>query len=198
MRKTLWVLPVILLACLSWPALAEDAKKPDNVVRPLAFGEGEYRVGPEDVLEVFVWKEAELTTTVMVRPDGKISLPLIGELDANGKTAPQLQQEVRVKLHQYIEDPVVTVIVKEVNSPKVSVLGQVRKPDRYRIKQRITALEAIALAGGFTEFAKRDRVLIIRNNGAESQRIVVNLKRLVKDGKASETYLEPFDTVYVE
>ncbi len=108
------LLPIALFSVLVSAAYAGDVKKPTDPVQPLGFGEGEYRVGPEDLLEVFVWKEPELTATVMVRPDGKISLPLISELDVNGKTATQLQQEVREKLHQYLEDPVVTVIVKEV------------------------------------------------------------------------------------
>jgi polysaccharide export outer membrane protein len=198
MGKRAVLAPVLLLICLGCVVRAETPKKPVNLTPPLVFGEGEYRVGPEDVLEVFVWREPELTATVVVRPDGKISLPLISELDASGKTAAQLQQEVRAGLRQYLEDPVVSVIVKEVNSPKLSVLGQVRKPDRYRIKQRITVLEAIAMAGGFTDFAKRDKVVVIRNHGREAQRIVLDLGKALKNDRFGEFYLEPFDTLYVE
>lgn len=162
-------------------------KKADNTV---AFGEAEYRLGPEDVIEVFVWKEPELSTTVMIRPDVKISLPLIGGLEASGKTGLELQEEVSRKLQQYVSDPVVNVMVKQVNNPKISVLGKVRKPDVYRIKHRITVLDAIALAGGFTEFAKRDKVIIIRNGSSGQQRIKLNFKRLIKqDGKDGIFYL---------
>ena len=164
------------------------------------FGKEEYRLGPEDVVEIFVWKEPELSRTVVVRPDGKISMPLITELEASGKTAAQLQTEITTKLRQLVTDPVVNVIVKEINSPKISVLGEVRKPDVYSIKHKITVLDAIALAGGFTEFAKRDKVLVLRNGNGSSgqQRIALNLKRLLKDGGGEVFYLEPSDTVYVE
>jgi len=163
------------------------------------FGREEYRLGPEDVVEIFVWKEPELSRTVVVRPDGKISMPLITELVASGKTAAQLQTEITTKLRQLVTDPVVNVIVKEINSPKISVLGEVRKPDVYSIKHKITVLDAIALAGGFTEFAKRDKVLVLRNGtSAGQQRIALNLKRLLKDGGGEVFYLEPSDTVYVE
>jgi polysaccharide export outer membrane protein len=162
-----------------------------------AFGETEYRLGAEDVLSVFVWKQPDLSTTAVIRPDGKISLPLLGELEAAGKTSGQLQTEIAAQLKQFVVDPHVNVIVKEVNSPVISVLGQVRKPDRYHIRQRVTALEAIAMAGGFTEFAKRDKVTIIRNSGAEKIRIQVDLKKVVS-GHGEVYYLEPLDTIYVQ
>jgi polysaccharide export outer membrane protein len=161
------------------------------------FGDAEYRLGPEDVISVFVWKQPELSATVVLRPDGKVSLPLLGELDANGKTAVQLQTEITKQMAQYVVDPKVNVMVKEVNSPSISVLGQVNRPDRYRIRQRITALDAIAMAGGFTNFAKRDRVTIIRNSLPDKPRIQVDLKKVVQ-GHGDVYYLEPLDTVYVQ
>lgn len=185
-----------ILACLAFASQGAELRKADNTV---AFGGAEYRLGPEDVIEVFVWKEPELSTTVMVRPDGKISLPLIGELEASGKTGVELQEEVSRKLRQYVSDPIVNVMVKQINSPKISVLGEVRKPDVYKIKHKITVLDAIALAGGFTEFAKRDKVIVIRNGSSGRERIKVNLKQLIKqDSKDEMFYLQPFDTVYVE
>jgi polysaccharide export outer membrane protein len=162
-----------------------------------AFGEREYRLGPEDVISVFVWKQPDLSTTVVIRPDRKISLPLLGEVEAAGKTATQLQTELAASLHQFVNDPRVNIIVKEVNFPAVTVLGQVRKPDRYHIRQRVTALEAIAMAGGFTEFAKRDRVTIIRNSDPEKTRIQMDLKKVV-NGNGDVYYLEPLDTIYVQ
>jgi polysaccharide export outer membrane protein len=162
-----------------------------------AFGEAEYRLGAEDVLAVFVWKQPDLSTTAVIRPDGKISLPLLGELEAAGRTSSQLQAEIATQLRQFVVDPHVNVIVKEINSPVISVLGQVRKPDRYHIRQRVTALEAIAMAGGFTDFAKRDKITIIRNSGAEKIRIQVDLKKVVS-GHGEVYYLEPLDTIYVQ
>jgi polysaccharide biosynthesis/export protein len=192
---------VAMIACLVMPAGAEESAgsaQNSKASTQGAFGESDYRVGPEDVLEVFVWREPELSTTVVVRPDGKISLPLISELEAQGMTAKELQEEVTTRLRKYVANPVVNVIVKEINSPNISVLGQVRRPDRYRIKQRITVLEAVALAGGFTEFAKRDRVTIIRNSSKGKERIQVDLRRAVREGGSPVYYLEPSDTVYVD
>lgn len=183
---------LFLLALSAWGA----QQKPAPAMNA-ANGDGEYRMGPEDVVQVWVWKEADLSTTAVVRPDGKLSLPLIGELDAKGKTATQLQGEVRTKLTTYIAEPVVTVIVKEINFPKISVLGQVHKPDVYKIRQKTTVLDAIALAGGFTDYAKRDKVVIIRNTSSRPQRIQVDLKHPDEDHKGA-FYLEPSDTIYVQ
>ncbi len=197
--KTL--LMIGLLAC-SLQLNAGDGTKPARTsgasAEPATFGESEYRLGPEDVIGVLVWKQPELSTSVVVRPDGKISLALLGELEATGKTSLQLQEEITKRLRQYVADPMVNVVVKEINSPKISVLGQVRKPDRYHIKQRLTVLDAIALAGGFTDFAKRDKVTIIRNSGPDKIRIQVNLKKVVEDGRGEVYYIEPLDTIYVQ
>ena len=193
MRKCLAL--QVLAISLSGPGLCPGADKP-SVPPP---GQTlEFRIGSEDVLDVFVWKEPDLSTTVTVRPDGKISLPLAGELDATGKTAVQLQQDITDKLQQYLKQPVITVIVKQINSLKISVLGEVRKPDVYRIKNRITILDAVAMAGGFTDLARPNRIVVLRKTAAGPQRFLVNLNQLVEDKAGTPFYLEPMDTVYVE
>ncbi len=176
-------------------AMAADPPKP---LAPATAGEAEYRIGSDDVIEVFVWKEPELTTTVAVRPDGRISLPLANELEARGKTANELQQEITARLSQYVVKPVVNVMVKQVNSLKISVLGEVRKPDVYKIKSRVTVLDAIAMAGGFTDLARPNKVIVIRNSPAGAQRIKINVKELVANDHGTPFYLETLDTVYVE
>jgi polysaccharide export outer membrane protein len=163
------------------------------------YGGTEFQLGPDDVIEVFVWKEPELSTTVVVRPDGKVSLPLIGELPTTGKTAMQLQKEIAEKLTQYVSEPVVNVMVKEVNSAKVSVLGEVKTPGIYKIKDRATVLDAIALAGGFTEYAKRSKVTIIRPvSTGEQKRIKLNVDDQIKNSKGDLFYIMPYDKVYVQ
>jgi polysaccharide export outer membrane protein len=187
---------VALVAGVVLVAQAADPKKTAAIVPP---GQPEYRLGPEDVISVFVWKEPELTTTVVVRPDGKISLPLTNELEASGKTAVELQREITEGLGRFINDPVVNVIVKQVNSLKISVLGEVRKPDVYKIQRQVTVLEAIAMAGGFTDFAKRNKVLLIRNTSAGPQRFRVDVRQLIESDTGGQPYLLfPQDTIYVE
>src|SRR5689334_14088722 len=155
-------------------AIAADVPKPSVGGPP---SDAEYRLGPDDVIDVFVWKEPELSTSVTVRPDGRISLPLAGEMQATGKTALELQQDVATKLGKFVVQPVVNVMVKQVNSLKISVLGEVRKPDMYKIKNRVTVLDAIAMAGGFTDLAKPNRVVVIRTTSAGPQRIKVNVRQ---------------------
>lgn len=156
-----------------------------------------YRLGPEDVVEVFVWKEPELSSTATVRPDGRISMPLVGEIEAAGKTPGDLEREIADGLAEYVTKPVVTVIVKEVNSPQVSVLGEVRRPGRYRIAQSATVLDAIALGGGFTDYARPRRVVVLRRNGAGVDRIPVDVEDVLRRGE-SPLPLRPGDTVYVD
>jgi len=186
---------IFVLASMIIVAKAADVLKPTYAANPAT---PEYRLGPEDVIEVFVWKQPDLTTTVVIRPDGRISLPLTNELEASGKTAVQLQKEITEKLREYITQPMVNVIVKQVNSLKISVLGEVRKPDVYRIKNQVTVLDAIAMAGGFTDLARPNRVIVIRNAPSGPQRIKINVKQVVADDSRAPFFLQPLDTVYVE
>src|SRR5262245_20675182 len=132
----------LAIAVLSAGFIAAAHAQQQPVVSAAAqgYGDNEFRLGPGDVLEVSVYQEKDLSTTVPVRPDGKISIPLIGELSASGKTATDLQKEIGQRYAQFIAQPVVTVVVKEVNSPKVSVLGEVKNPGVYKIKERATVL----------------------------------------------------------
>jgi polysaccharide biosynthesis/export protein len=185
---------VTLYTGLALNAFSEQAKARVSAANNPAGPE--YRLGSEDLIESFVYKEPELTATAVVRPDGMISLPLVGEIQAAGKTAAELGAQISSKLREFIADPVVSVVVKEINSPKISVFGEVHKPDVFPIKQRMTVLNAIALAGGFTEYAKRDRVIVIRTGSAGQERIKLNIERLLKDGEPF--YLQASDTVFVE
>lgn len=165
----------------------------------VAYGDSEFRLGPDDVIEVSVYQEKELSATVPVRPDGKISIPLIGEMPASGKTATELQKEISLRYAKFISEPAVTVVVKEVNSPKVSVLGEVKNPGMYKIKDRATVLDAIAMAGGTTEYAKRDKVTLIRVNAAgETSRVKVNLDDQIKGRRGNPIYILPYDKIYVQ
>jgi polysaccharide export outer membrane protein len=196
-RQISWKRAVFLTALLAAGASllpAADTKLPAS---PLPL-EAEYRMGAEDVIEVFVWKEPELSTTVTIRPDGRISLPLANELEASGKTAAELQAEITTRLSKYVVQPVVNVMVKQVNSLKISVLGEVRRPDVYRIKNRVTVLDAIAMAGGFTDLARPNKVIVLRNTATGPQRIRINIKQLVDDDSKSPFLLQTLDTVYVE
>jgi polysaccharide export outer membrane protein len=165
----------------------------------MAFGDSEFRLGPDDLIRVFVWKEPELSSDPVVRPDGIISLPLIGELSASGKTCLELESEIGKKLSEYVSNPVVNVIVKEVNSLKFSVLGEVKTPGVYKIKNRMSVIDAVAQAGGFTEYASRDKVTVIRNNAAgEQKRFRVDIDKLIKSPDSKMFYVLPSDTIYVQ
>jgi len=195
MRFTIFFAVVTLAGFIACAFAQRPAMNP--VTR--AYGEAEFKLGPDDVVEVFVYKEPELSPTVVVRPDGKISLPLIGELMVNGKSALELQREVTQKLAQYIAEPSVNVIVKEVNSAKVSVLGEVKTPGMYKIKDRATILDAVALAGGFTEYARRDKVTLIRIEPSGQQHwIQINVEDQIKGRKGDLFYILPYDKIYVQ
>jgi polysaccharide export outer membrane protein len=156
-------------------------------------------IGADDVLNVNVWKEAEVSRAVPVRSDGKISLPLVGEVEASGHTPRQLEQEIAKKLQSYISEPEVTVIVQQINSRKFNVLGQVAKPGSYPLANSPTVLDAIALAGGFRDFAKQKSIYVLRksSDGAQS-RLPFNYKDVVKGKNVEQNVkLQPGDTVVV-
>jgi len=124
----------------------------------------DYIIGPEDVIEVSVWKSPDLSTTIMVRPDGMISLPLIGDIQASSHTAKELKEEIAQKLTEYKQDPIVSIIVKEANSQAIYVTGEVARPGKYPLRSETTIVQAITLAGGFTQWADKDQIVIIRKS----------------------------------
>jgi len=158
-----------------------------------------YIIGNDDVLSISVWREPDLSKQIPVRSDGKISLPLIGEVQAAGQTPSQLEQEITAKLRNYITDPQVTVIVQQINSQKFNILGQVTKPGSYPITAGITIVDAIATAGGFKDFAKRKSIYVLRQTpGGEELRIAFNYEQFIKGKDTSKNItLKPHDTIVV-
>lgn len=161
---------------------------------PKEEGPLEYLVGREDVLDISVWRDADLSRTVPVRPDGRISLPLVGELQAEGKTAAALAEEIRTKLAPYIEDPRVAVMVREVNAPKFFVIGEVARPGGYPLRGRTTVLQALSVAGGPNEFASRGSIVVVREGGRK--RYPVDFSEIV-DSPERDFVLLPGDTIVV-
>lgn len=158
-----------------------------------------YVIGSSDVLAITVWKEPEISRSIPVRPDGKISLPLVGELQAAGRTPLQLEQDISGKLKAYITNPDVNVMVQQINSEKYNVLGRVAKPGSYLLANTTTVLDAIATAGGFQDFAKQKGIYILRSTpGGGQTRLAFNYKDVIK-GKHPEQNmkLQPGDTVVV-
>ena len=135
-----------------------------DIVEEAGNTQKDFLLGPEDVLDIVVWKNDDLSQkAVVVRPDGKISMPLIGEVVAGGLTADQLASQIASRLKEFKERPTVTVSVKEVNSYYVYVLGEVGKPGKYQLKSHATVLQAVAMANGFTVYAAKNRMRVIRN-----------------------------------
>jgi polysaccharide export outer membrane protein len=156
-----------------------------------------YRIGCADVVQVAVWKDADLSRELPVRPDGFITLPMVGEIQANGLTPTELEQAISKKLAPYVQDPRVTVVVKEVNSSRVFVTGEVAHPGAFAMPARTSLVQAIALAGGFTEFASSDDIVVIRSRG-QPARVRVRYSDLVsEDGSPASFVLQPGDTIVV-
>ncbi len=150
----------------------------------------DYTIGPSDVLAINVWKDTELTRTVLVRPDGKISLPLVGELEVSGLTAAKVQRLLAQRLKEYIDNPQVTVIVQEVKSRTYTIVGKVAKPGSFPLAKPTTVLDAIAMAGGFLDFAKSNKILVIRRWGDGSTiRIPFDYKKAIK-GKGTDENID--------
>jgi polysaccharide export outer membrane protein len=175
------------------------ADKQSGEKRPTTHSDSSYVIGANDVLAVNVWKEPDITRSVPVRSDGKISLPLVGELQAAGQTPRQLEQEITKRLQSYISEPEVTVMVTDSKSQKVNILGMVARPGAYLLTSSTTLLDAIAMAGGFKDFAKQKSVYVLRQSpdGTE-KRIPFNYKDVIKGKNPDQNIsLQAGDTVVV-
>lgn len=160
----------------------------------------DYIIGPEDVLEITVWKNADLSKTVQVRPDGKLSLPLVGDVSAVGRSAGQLTQDIADRLKAYMENPTVSIVIREVNSYSIFVLGEVVRPGKYPLKSKTTLLQAITLAQGFTPVAARNKIVIFRL-GKDTEGLTKFKASyddiVLRDGTKQNIELKPGDQIVV-
>jgi polysaccharide export outer membrane protein len=157
-----------------------------------------YKIGPQDVLRIDVWKEPDLTRQVSVRPDGQISLPLLDDVQAAGLTPLELRNALRDGLKEYITDPQVTVTVSEINSRRIFVTGEVTRSGTFPLLPNMTVLQALSSCGGFSQFANTKKIYLLRMDGAKQVKIPVNYKDLVKGRKPEiNILLQDGDTIVV-
>lgn len=188
-------LPALAGAQAPAPARAAAGATAQGVEVP-----GDYVIGVEDVLGVVFWREQDknLSTDVVVRPDGKISVPMLNDIKAAGLTPEQLAASVQQAASKYIRDAAATVVVREIRSRKIFVIGEVAKPGTVQIGSEMNVLQVIAEAGGFLEHAKKSNVVIVRNQGGREQRFKFNYKDVVAGKKLEQNIkLQPGDTVLV-
>lgn len=193
---TAWVLSITASSIV----YAQDGKaaapsgKAQEVV---AADNDQYIIGPEDVLLIYVWKEESITKTVPVRIDGKISLPLVNDIQAAGLTPLQLKEALTEKLKGFVESPTITVTVMEANSFKVYLSGEVKQPGVHRIRSEITLVKLIITAGGFTEWANQKKILIITKEKGAEKRMTVNYRKII-EGEEPDITIKSGDTVIVK
>ncbi len=214
--KSAWKAAVAALFLMSSIALAQDApaqpaasSASDNVASDKAASDkvtnvvpdGQaglaYVIGPEDVLHIAVWREPDLTATLPVRPDGKISLPLLNDVQASGLTPQQLAGSLTEKLKKYVADPRVTVVVTQINSKRVYMVGEVFHPGPMPLIANMTVLQALSSAG-LNQFANTKRIYVLRTENGKQQKLPVNYRKLVKGEQIEQNYLlQPGDEIVV-
>jgi polysaccharide export outer membrane protein len=177
-------------------AAASRPAPPPTTTATRPWHEQEYRLGPGDKLRIEVYKQDQLSQSLQIRPDGKITLPFIGDIAASGKTSSELRDTLTTALKEYVTNPVVTVMVQEATSAQIHVIGEVEHPGTQVMQGPRTVLQALAEAGGLTEFADRGGVHILRNSATGMQNIPFNYKDALK-GRVEPLYLQPGDTLVV-
>lgn len=192
-----------LAVVVSGAFLAGCANEPEitSVPAPIQAEQSEYRIGPGDTLQVFVWNQPELTVTVPVRPDGMISTPLIAGVPAEGKTAPQLAKDLEVALSEFVRNPTVSVMVTGfvgTYADQVRVVGQAAKPQSMSYRANMTLLDVMIAVGGLAEFAAGNRAVIVRQEDGKQLRLPVRLRDLIDDGDISANVsMRPGDVLII-
>ena len=192
MRNTLFIYSLVffsfLVSCGGQKPMEQSLLPPST----------QYIIGPEDKLKIDVWKEPELSVTVPVRSDGKISLPLIHDVHVVGMTPQELKDDLTRRFSKYLEKPTVSVIVEEINSLKIFVTGEVREPGVFELDREINVLQAISMAGGFTEWANKRKIKVFRKYRGVETMITLNYNKIIS-GKHPELNitLQPGDTIVV-
>lgn len=206
MRSTMVVIMAACLMAIGAQARSENRTAQDKkgaspattTTAPSAGDDPTYKIGPQDVLKIDVWKEDQLTRTVPVRPDGKITLPLLNDIQAVGLTPMELASAISEQLKKYINNPQVTVSVTEINSRRIYVTGEVTKAGAYALLPHMTVLQALSSSGGFTQFAREKNIYVLRTENGKQTKIPFNYKEAVK-GKnpAQNIELLPGDVIVV-
>ena len=192
----IWAILIFLVPLLAYAQTEKEALSKKQARGEVAADSNQYVIGPEDSLYIHVWKEETLSRTVPVRIDGKISLPLIDEIQAAGLTPLQLKENLIKRFKDFVDIPNVSVIVMEANSFRVFVSGYVKSPGVVRLRSETTILQLIPMVGGFTEWANEKKILVIRKEEGKENRITVNYKKIVS-GDAPNFVLKSGDTVIV-
>jgi polysaccharide biosynthesis/export protein len=205
-RLQFWMVVVLLVTIFAAGAQAgaqagaaqsPQAQATDPVQKPVA-QDPNYIIGPQDVLDISVWKEAELTRVVPVRPDGKISMPLLNDVRAAGLTPNQLAAQITTSLKRFVTDPQVTIIVTQINSQRVYILGEVTRTGAYPLLPEETILQALSSAGGFTQFANKKKIYMFRVENGKQVKYPFDYKAVI-DGKRpdEDVVLRAGDTIVV-
>jgi polysaccharide biosynthesis/export protein len=178
--------------------VSESSGEHGSPVSPAAKVSADYVIGPDDVLDVSVWKEQDLTRTLQVRPDGRISMPLLNDVQAAGFTPSQLAQTISERLKKYLTAPQVTIIVTQINSQRVYVIGEVTRPGAYPLLPGMTILQAISSAGGLTQFANSKKIFLMRNENHIQTKYPFSYKEVLDGRKAEENLpVKAGDTIVV-
>jgi polysaccharide export outer membrane protein len=209
MKRAIWLAAVGILALTLGlaPAVAQqsgdaqsgEARGNGPAVRPAPGStDPNYVIGAQDVVDISVWKEPEVSRTVPVRPDGMISLPLLGDVLAAGRSPMQLSREITEKLKRFIADPQVTVIITQINSQRIYIMGEVGRPGAYALLPGMTVLQALSNAGGFSVFAKLKDIYVLRTEGDKQVKHPFNYKDVIKGNRPEQNLeLKAGDTVVV-
>jgi len=207
-RTPIWIIVSVLTLAISTSAQQDAGSKqpnqpaipavPTEVSKPAATTDGNYVIGPQDVLDISVWKEPEVSRVVPVRPDGKISLPLLNDVQAAGLTPAVLAAQITESLKKYVTSPQVTVIVTTINSQRVYISGEVVRPGAFPMLPGMTVMQALTSAGGFTPFAKMKSIYVLREEGGKRAKYPFNYKQVV-NGKNTDQdiQLKAGDTIVV-
>jgi polysaccharide biosynthesis/export protein len=193
---------VLLFMPLAYAQDAAPAQKADSSAKPaavaMAGADADYKIGPQDIVRIDVWKEPDISRTIPVRPDGKISLPLLNDVQASGLTAMQLAASLREGLAKYLTNPQVTVTVTDILSRRVYITGEVLRGGAIPLLPNMTVLQALSSAGGFTQFAKTKNIYVLRSEDGKQVKHPFNYKEVVK-GKLAEQniLLQSGDTIVV-
>lgn len=200
MKKVLLAITLIVMVTLSLAhvAYSEEENLTSKEETATETDDNYYKIGKGDILEIIAWKEEDFTREVFVRIDGKITFPLLDDIHADGRTTMEVKKEIETKLKEFIEDPIVTVILKSPMSQKFYILGEIANTGEYELAKKLTILQAFALAGGFTEWASKKEIILLRNENGIDKLIRVNYKNIIKGKDLSQNVnIKVNDTIIV-